>query len=228
MKLGHRKKAEEYLLKVVKDGDPSGVTYNSVKEQLAKMDDKRFHEYYLAIKESREFIPIIMPNNTNHGMTVDKALDLCEKYKIEIFQRFWYRHPITGVKVLSNFKVPFLHMMVRRQIETLFNKISTAADNNRVDGLTGQAIEGASAITQPESLVSLEKGLDATLVEKLKYRGGDVEGGRLFDKALIETGQVSTTQLYETHKTTTRVVQTADIYLTGAGYETNLDPTKRQ
>lgn len=227
MKLGNRKKAEEYLLKVVKDGDPSGVTLTMMKEQLAKMDDKRFHEYYLGIKEGREFIPLIMANNTKHGMTTEHALDLCEKYGIEIFQRFWYRHPITKVKVLSNFKVPFVHMMVRRQIETLFNKLSTTSDNNQVDVLTGQAIHGASAITQPESLVTIEKGLEATLVEKLKYRGGDVEGGRLFDKALIETGQVSTTQLYEQHNTTTRVVQTADIYLTSAGYETNLDPTKR-
>lgn len=226
MKTGNRKKAEEYLLRVVKDGDPSGKTYEMVKEQLAKMDDKRFHNYYLAIKEGREFIPILMPNNTKHGMTVEKALDLCEKYGIQIFQRFWYRHPITKVKVLSNFKVPFVHMMVRRQIETLFNKISTASTNDDADILTGQPIGGASAITQPESLVSIEKGLDACLVEKLKYRGGDIEGGRLFDKALIETGKVSTTQLYEQNKTTTRVVQTADIYLTGAGYETNLDPTK--
>lgn len=227
MKNYNRKRAEEFLLKVVKDADPSLTTFKMVKEQIAKMDDKRFHEYMLAIKEEREYIPILMPNNTKHGITIEGALDLCDKYGIEIFQRFWYRHPVTKVKVLSNFKVPFVHMPVRRQIETLFNKISTADDSGTTDTLTGQGVRDASATTQPESLVAIEKGLEDTLVEKLKYRGGDVEGGRLFDKELIETGRVSTTQLYEQNQTTTRSVQTADIYLVSAGYETNLDPTKR-
>lgn len=227
MAMGNRKKAEEYILKAVKDGDPSGRTSAAMKEQFAKMDDKRFHEYMMRMKEGKEFIPLIVDTEyVNNHMDTEAALDLCEKYGIEIFQRFWYRHPVTGIKALSNHKVPFIHMPVRRQIETLLNKMSTAEDNNPTDVLTGQPINGASAITQPESLVNLEKGLEANLIEKLKYRGGDIEGSRLFDQSLIETGKVSTTQLYEQHNTTTRVVQTADIYLTSAHYETGLDPTK--
>ena len=222
----NRKKAEEFLLKVVKDGDPTGRTLAMVKEQLAKMDDKRFNEMIERIRAGKEYIPLIVDNHTERALNTEQALDLCEKYNIEIFQRFWYRHPVIGVKVLSNHKVPFVHMMVRRQIETLMNKMSVSDDNSTVDTLTGQPIHGASATTQPESLVYLEKGLDASLVEKLKYRGGDVEGGRLFDQSLIETGKVSTSQLYEQNNTTTRGVQTADIYLTSAHYETNLDPTK--
>lgn len=222
----NRKKAEEFLLKVVKDGDPTGRSLTLVKEQLSKMDDKRFGEFIERIRSKKEFIPLIVDNHTERALNTEQALDLCEKYNIQIFQRFWYLHPVVGVKVLSNNKVPFIHMMIRRQIETLMNKMSVSEDNATVDTLTGQPINGASATTQPESLVYLEKGLDASLVEKLKYRGGDVEGGRLFDQSLIETGKVSTTQLYEQHNTTTRGVQTADIYLTSAHYETNLDPTK--
>lgn len=222
----NRKKAEEFLLKVVKDGDPTGRSLTLVKEQISKMDDKRFGEFIERIRSKKEFIPLIVDNHTERALTTEQALDLCEKYNIQIFQRFWYHHPVVGVKVLSNHKVPFIHMMIRRQIETLMNKMSVSEDNATVDTLTGQPINGASATTQPESLVYLEKGLDASLVEKLKYRGGDVEGGRLFDQSLIETGKVSTTQLYEQHNTTTRGVQTADIYLTSAHYETNLDPTK--
>ena len=228
MAMGNRKKAEEYMLKVVKDGDPTGRTHTLVKEQLAKMDDKRFHEFVQRVKAGKEFIPLIVDVEYDKVMDNDKALDLCDKYGVKIMQRFWYRHPVTGVKVLSNYEIPFIHMPVRRQIETLMNKISVAEDNTRNDVLTGQPIDGASAITQPESLVYLEKGgdLDANLIEKLKYRGGDIEGGRLFDQSLIETGRVSTSQLYEQHNTTTRVVQTADIYLTSAHYETELDSTK--
>ena len=228
MAIGNRKKAEEFLIKVVKDADPTGRTTVMIKEQLAKMDDKRFHEFVQRVKEGKEFIPLIVDSEYCKVMDNDKALDLCDKYGVKIMQRFWYRHPVTGVKALSNHEIPFIHLSVRRQIETLMNKISVAEDNTRTDVLTGQPIDGASAITQPESLLYLEKGgdLDAALVEKLKYRGGDIEGGRLFDQALIETGKVSTSQLYEQHNTTTRVVQTADIYLTSAHYETQLDATK--
>lgn len=228
MAMGNRKKAEEFLIKVVKDADPTGRTTTMIKEQLAKMDDKRFHEFVQRVKEGKEFIPLIVDSEYCKVMDNDKALDLCDKYGVKIMQRFWYRHPVTGVKALSNHEIPFIHLSVRRQIETLMNKISVAEDNTRTDVLTGQPIDGASAITQPESLLYLEKSgdLDAVLIEKLKYRGGDIEGGRLFDQALIETGKVSTSQLYEQHNTTTRVVQTADIYLTSAHYETQLDATK--
>ena len=228
MKMGNRKKAEEFLLKVVKDADPTGRTTTMIKEQLAKMDDKRFHEFVMRVKEGKEFIPLIVDSEYCKVVDNGDALDLCDKHGIKIMQRFWYRHPVTGVKALSNYEIPFMHFSVRRQIETLMNKISVSEDNSRTDVLTGQPIDGASAITQPESLVYLEKGgdLDANLIEKLKYRGGDIEGGRLFDQSLIETGKVSTTQLYEQHNTTTRVVQTADIYLTSAHYETELDATK--
>lgn len=222
----NRKATEEFILKAVRRMDKSGRTYNALKEQFAKMDDKRFHEWMLALKEKREFIPIFMENNVKDMITMDHALDVCEEYGIEIFQRFWYRCKSTGIKMLSNHKVPFIHVMVRRQIETILNKMGVSEDNTRTDTLTGVNPNAAAAETQPESLVYRGKGLDAPLVEKLKYRGGDIEGGRLFDKSLIETGRVSTTQLYQNHNTTTRVVQTADILLTGAHYETNLDPTK--
>lgn len=223
----NRKAMEEYILKAVRKMDVTGRTYDVLKEQFAKMDDKRFHLWYLDIKDGKDYIPIYMENHMDgKGITTEHALDVCEEYGINIFQRYWYRNPATGVKALSNKPVPFIHLMVRRQIETLLNKISVSEDNSRVDTLTGQPIDGASAITQPESLVYLEKGLEGSLVEKLKYRGGDIEGGRLFDKSLIDTGRVSTTQLMEQHNTSTRVVQTADIYLTGAHYETNLDPAK--
>ena len=103
------KKAEEFLLRVVKDGDPTGRTLALVKEQLAGMDDKRFDLMIERIREGKEFIPLIVDNHTTRTMDMDAALELCKKYNIEIFQRIWYRHPVTGVKVLSNYKVPFLH-----------------------------------------------------------------------------------------------------------------------
>lgn len=223
----NRKAMEEYILKAVRKMDVTGRTYNVLKEQFAKMDDKRFHLWYLDLKDKKDFVPIYMENHMDgKGITLEHALNVCEEYGVQIYQRYWYRNPATGIKALSNKPVPFIHLAVRRQIETLLNKMSVSENNDRVDTLTGQPIDGASAITQPESLVYLEKGLDGSLVEKLKYRGGDIEGGRLFDKALIETGKVSTTQLMEQHNTSTRVVQTADIYLTGAHYENNLDPNK--
>lgn len=223
----NRKKMEEFILKAVKRMDPSNRTFESLKAQFAKMDDKRFHMWYLEIKEGKSFIPIYLENHMDgERITQKHALDVCKEYGINIMQRYWYRNPANGVKALSNKPAPFVHMMVRRQIETIMNKMGVSDDNATTDVLTGQVVHAGSAITQPESLVYIEKGLTGSLVEKLKYRGGDVEGGRLFDRQVIETGQVSTNQLYAEHNTTTRVVQTADIYLTAAHYETNLNPTK--
>ena len=224
--MANRKKAEEFIIRFVNDADKTGVTANELKKQFAKMDDKRFHEWMVRIKEEKEFIPIIMPNCDGTKRELEEALDVCDKYGVEIFQRYWTRHEKTGIKVLSNVKAPFVDLPVRRQIETIFNKMSTSDYNGPTDILTGQGIHDASAITQPETMVSINKGLTMGVVEKLKYRGGDVEGGRRFDKSLIENGSVSIEQLHRESPSSTRSTQTLDIQLTCAMYETNLDPYK--
>lgn len=222
----NRKLAEEFILKRVGKMDKSGRSGSILKEQFSKMDDERFDIWMKEIRDGKNYVPIWMPNGMDNKITTEHALKVCKEVGVQIFQRYWYRDQASGVKALSNNPVPVLYIPVRRQIETLLNKMSTADNNNRFDTLTGQPLEAASAITQPENLVYEEKGLDGSLIEKMKYRGGDISGGRMFDKSLIETGQVSTEKLMEEHPSVTRVVQTADIYLTGAHYETNLDPTK--
>lgn len=222
----NRKATEEYILSAVKDMDVTGRSYDLLKEQFGKMDDKRFDIWMQEIKAGKNFVPIYLENHMKgKRIDIDHALKTCKKYGIKIFQRFWYRDNATGIKALSNKPHPFIHLMIRRQIETILNKMGFAENNNRFDTATGAPIDGGSGITQPESLVYIEKRLGDPLLEKMKFRGGDIQGGRDFDQALISSGTVSINKLME-NNTSTRVVQTADIYLAGALYETNLDPHK--
>lgn len=225
-KYGNRKKAQEYILKAVKDADPTNRTFEKLSEVFKEMSDEQFHQMYLQIKEGKAYFPLLMDNHTGRIMDNGKALDLCDSYGIKIFQRIWYKSPATGVEMLSNHPVPVIHLPIRRQIETLQNKASYQENYDSTDQLTGQSTDAASALTQPETLVLLSKGMGDVAVEHLKYRGGDIAGGREFDRRLIERGEVSTTELYQEVQTPTRVVESADIFLTGAHYETNLDPTK--
>lgn len=226
-KFGNRKKAQDYILNIVKEADPTNRTFDKLTAIFKDMSDEQFHQMYEQVRDGKAFFPLLMDNHTGRIMDNGKALDLCEKHGVKIFQRIWYRSPATGVEMLSNHPVPVIHMPIRRQIETLQNKASYQENYDSTDQLTGQSTDAASALTQPETLVILSKGMGDVAVEFLKYRGGDVSGGREFDKRLVERGEVSTTELYQDVQTPTRVVETADIFLTGAHYETNLDPTKR-
>ena len=64
--------------------------------------------------------------------------------------------------------------------------------------MTGQLMSAEMSLSLPETQILYAMGLEAVIVESLKYRGGDIVGGDEFDRRLLETGEVSINNLLET------------------------------
>lgn len=218
----NRAETEQFILEVTDAIDRSKRSTKFMREQFEKMDDERFDKWMTELREGRDFISVIMDNCQKHGISVENNLRVAKKYGIKMHQRIWTTDEATGVTTLSNHAYPIYYMPVRRQIETLENKRSVASDNKHIDELTGQVtgVSAASGISFPELLVMYSQGLDSSLVELMKYRGGDLKGNVMFNQSILNTGGVSIEALQQ-YKTSVKSTDTLNIFLRGMHYESN-------
>lgn len=222
MGIKNRAETEAFILQTVDEVDRSKRSGKFMREQFAKMDDARFEKYIADLRVGKDFISVIMDNCQRHGISVRNNLKVAKKNGIKLFQRIWTVDATTGVTSLSNHQYPILYLPIRRQIETLENKRSVATDNKHIDELTGQ-VTGASAaagISFPELLVMYSQGLNSSLVELMKYRGGDLKGNVMFNQSILNTGGVSIEALQQ-YNTRVKSTDTLNIFLRGMHYESN-------
>lgn len=219
---GNRKAAEEIILSWVKDVDLSGRTLNYYKERFSKMTDTQFEKWIEDLEAERDYVHIIMENMVNRSVTTENNMKVAEKRGVPFFERIWIVHPKTKKRYLSNVPYPILLLPIKRQIETIENKRAIpSATSKKRDEMTGQLLSAEMSMSLPETQILYAMGLESVIVESLKYRGGDIEGGNEFDKRLLETGEVSINNLLET-ETRVRSTDTLKMLLLGMHYDNNL------
>jgi len=219
---GNRKAAEKVILDALALIDPSGVSSTTMIGFLKAMTDKAFDLYMTAIENGTDYISVIAPNLTNCKITIDNNLKVGKQLGVEFFKRLWLTDTATGVEHLTNQKYLVVKLPVRRQIQTLENKMSIPEDNKHVDDLTDQptGVSKGSSISFPELLVMYSQGNSRGIEELIKYRGGDVKAMQAMDKQIHESGGASMDSL---GKLGTRVksTQTLSVFLKGMHLDNN-------
>jgi hypothetical protein len=219
---GNRKAAEKVILEWMNQIDPSGVNTKQYEQFFANMDDKAFDAYIEAIEKEEDYVSVTMPNLGDTKITTENNLKLGEKLGINFFQRIWYTDPATGVTALTPQKYLVVELPVRRQIQTLVNKISIPEDNKHVDEMTDQptGVSKGSSISFPEILVMYAAGHEKAIEEMIKVRGGDLKALQIMEKSIHETGGAS---LQVIGKAGTRVksTETLAILMKGAHLDNN-------
>ena len=143
-------------------------------------------------------ITLIVPNlDKQHRLNITRNLKLAEKMGHDFFEQVWLTNPTTGQTTLSNRRYLCMDLPVRRQAQTLDTKISVADDDTQVDDFTGQVTGDSkgSSISYPEVQMLDAQGLQNTLNELLRVRGGDNEAWRLMKNNLIKYGSFSQEEL---------------------------------
>ena len=219
---GNRKAAEEIILAWVKDVYLSGRTLNYYKERFKEMTDIQFDRWIQELEAGRDYVSIISENMGQRSLSVENNHKVAEKRGVPLFERIWIVHPKTKKRYLSNIPYPILLLPIKRQIETIENKRAIpSVTSKKRDEMTGQLLGAEMSMSLPETQILYAMGLKAVVVESLKYRGGDIEGGNEFDRRLLETGEVSINNLLETD-TSVRSTDTLRVLLYGMHYDNNL------
>ena len=167
----NRKDAEHYIISMIAKMDPSGMNANFLKTRFAHMTDKQFDAYMTAVENGDDYISVIAPNLEEGQMDTARNIALAKEWGVELFHHLWLTDAVTGMTYKTKYKHLCLWLPIRRQIQTLKNKMSVPEDNKHVDDLTDQPT-GAS------------KGSE----ELIKFRGGDLTAMRAMDKMIHDTG----------------------------------------
>jgi hypothetical protein len=211
-----------------------GDLYNAdmTKQRLDAMSDEDFDTYIRSLARPsneqdlvhQEILPFVSPNLKDPRVTMDNLMAVADKIGHPFFEQLWLTDPHTGIVYLTPQKYLCLHMTIRRQAQMLTKKSSIPADSRHVDEMSGQVTgkSKGSKISFPEVQAQLSHGLEHTLIEEIKVRGGDRVAQGEFDRQLIEHGEVSIEDV-TSGGGVTQATATVGILYRGMLIDTNID-----
>ena len=189
---GNRKAAEKIIIEGIEEVNPGQGNKALYEEAFKNMSDSDFEQFIVDLEQGKRRLPILVPNFKQSKMTTKRNIELGKKYGFKFTQRIWMDGANGAPKYLTPNEYLILELPVKRQAQVLINKISIPKNTNTIDDLTGQPAgdsKGAK-LSFPEVQVLAGQGLDETLTELFKYRGGDTDGFRLMNQQIFETGEV--------------------------------------
>lgn len=190
--LPNRSETEAFIIEWINKLLPDKSNEPIYRELFASMDDEAFTKFMDDIDKGNKTLAIIAPNFSETTLSTERNLDLAKELGHNFFQRIW----IEGEGDTPTYLTPIPYLVVdlplRRQAQLLVKKISIPEDNKSVDDFTGQPTgkSRGSKISYPETQVLAAMGLDNSLVEMLKYRGGDIKGFDAMNRSISKTGGV--------------------------------------
>jgi len=193
----NRKEAEKFIIKLVSLITKSSFNVKRYEEYFSSLSDKEFDSYIEDLKAERKFITIQVPNFSQSDITVENNIKIAEGLGFSFFQKIW----IGAKKDVPAYLTPVEYLVVdlplRRASQMLIKKLSVSEHSRSVDLLTGQVAGDSktSKISYPELQIAAAMDLEDSLVELIKYRGGDIKGGYALDAMLKKYGHANLNNL---------------------------------
>lgn len=191
--MGNREAATAELLKWIDKllpGSPNKAIYE---ERMKKMSNAQFDAFMKRLDSGEEVLSLIAPNLSEPKLTVERNLKVAEELNHNFFEKVWLTDHVTGKTYLTPVPYLIVDLVLRRQQQMLVKKTRIPEDNRHVDDLSGQPTGASkgSRISFPELQVLMAQGMDKSLTELLKARGGDEQAFRTMNAEIISKGGVS-------------------------------------
>lgn len=219
---GKRKECEAFILKYIeKLADKAN---REIYEKLfAGMSDKQFDEFIVNLENESVELAMIEPNFTDKANPIEKNLALADELGHNFFERIWMTDDIDTPPYLSNVPYLVIDLPLRRQAQLLDKKVSIPENNRTVDDFTGQPTgkSKGSRISYPETNILAAMDLNNTVIELIKFRGGDAKAFNAMNKEISQTGAVSLNAIYDP-STKVRSTVTLSAYLKGMHLDNTL------
>lgn len=189
----NRKKAQALWLTYIKRISQDDVNVARYKAKFEAMSDKEFDAYVEKVRRGEEFTVLISPNFAKQRPSTEENLKIAKELGHNFFPKIW----IEGKRDVPTFLAPVPYLVVdgpvRRAAQSLQKKISVPDNMRVIDSMTGQptgASQGAK-ISYPELQVCVAMGLEKSMLELMKYRGGDAKGYAAMRAFMSNYGQAS-------------------------------------
>lgn len=228
-----RQKVTQLILKNIAKIIPDDKTnVELLKSKLDAMSDKAFEAYLRSLKPAttpeeiaqRDCIPFYVPNLAKRRISIARNYQIARELGRSLEHRLVMTDPATGLQYITPHSYPVYDLPVRRQAQTVVKKRSIPEHNQRVDDLTGQPTSDSkgSRVSAPELVANASRGLDNTIMEFIKVRGGDNAAYREMRRLLIQNGECTLDQVSGLGRA--RSTKTAAILFNCMHIGNNLDP----
>lgn len=189
----NRKAAEQFILNFINDIEPTGYNSKQYKTIFAKMSDEQFDKYMSDIRDEKAYLVIFKPLFEAKGITTENNVKIAEKYNVKLFEHLIFNNSDGTPSYKTPIKYLILDLPYRRQSQNLIKKINIPDDNKVIDELTYQPTgpsKGAK-ISYPELQVLMGMGLENTISELIKFRGGDRNGFNAYNAMFLRYGNAN-------------------------------------
>ncbi|MNQ14383.1 hypothetical protein D3C85_273320 [compost metagenome] len=191
--MGNRKAATDMILKYIEKILPGSPNTAFYAKRLAEMSDGEFDKFMRNLEDGTEILTIKTPNLSKQKLDLQRNLAIAKELGHDFFQYLILTDPTTGEVYKTPVKYLVIDVPLRRQVQLLQSKATIPENNKHIDELSGQSTgpSKGSKISFPELQVLFAQGLDATITELIKFRGGDAKAFNAMNRAIIENGGVS-------------------------------------
>lgn len=210
--MADRKKVQQFIVGWLKKIAPGSVSSALYQKKFEAMDDKAFAKWMEDLDQGRSHLVIISPNFSNTGISIGNNLRYGEELGYKFFQKLRIGKQGDIPEHLTPIEYLVIDLPVRRLSQSLTKKMSVPENSKSIDALTGQ-VNGKSAAASL-SFVEMEmlagSGLDKTITELYKYRGGDQRGRNAMNAMISRFGKANqeTLQHFAGGVTSTRTLKT--------------------
>ena len=165
--------------------------------QLMRVDPnfrRQFDDLMKSFKAKTDRLAVYAPNFGDGGITIENNLAIADSMGHDFMQHLIIHG--SGEDEPS-YKTPIKYMVVeltaRRQAQLQVKGTSVPEHNKAMNQLTGQPTgpSKSARITYPETQILRSMGMENTLVELLKMRGGDIKGFDAMNRTIATQGEVS-------------------------------------
>jgi hypothetical protein len=213
--MSNRPAAEAFILKFLKKLEPTGYNVEQYNKIFKTMSDKVFDQYMQGLRDGTKYLVVFKPMYKAEGITTENNLKVAEEYGLEMFEHLNISNTEDGVDYKTPIKYLIIDLPYRRQSQTLVKKTSIPEHNKVIDELTFQPTgesKGAK-ISYPELQVLIGMGLDNTIAELIRFRGGDRNGFNAYNAMFLRYGNANLKTLSE-YSTGVESTKTLKTYLT--------------
>jgi len=221
--MSKRKQAEDFILKWIKKITKSDKNVQLYKDLFKRMNNKEFEEFMEKLEKEEIILNIIVPHDGFDGkITIEENYKLAKELGFDFFQHLLIERE-DGTYIKTPDKYEILLLPFRRTKQTIDKGISVSDDAKRIDMLTGQVTgdSQASKLTYPELQVLVGLGLQDSLIELMRDRGGDLGAARALIGALSKYGRVSR-KLIDMYSTGTLSTKSLKAYFVGMHLKVSL------
>lgn len=190
---GNRKAATDFILKSLEAILPGNSDTPRYKAHLESLSDKEFEQLMKDYKSGEKYLTLTAPNAAKQKLSIERNYAFADKIGVKFHQKLWYEGDGDTPAAQMPIERLVIKLPMRLASQRLDKKKSIPKTQKVINTLTGQPTgdsKGAS-ISLPELRVCAAQGLDNTMVELIKFRGGDQRGNAALNASLVRTGHAN-------------------------------------